>query len=61
MGLAGGNVLAIEVPVESIEVLIFSMMAAGPEAKRPPHIVLLTTRLLPLLLTFFLATRIHQR
>jgi len=29
--------------------------------KRPPHIVLLTTRLLPLLLTFFLATRIHQR
>ena len=33
---------------------------AGPDAKRPPHIVLLTTRLLPLLLLLFLVTRIHR-
>src|ERR1700749_3673430 len=52
---------------KSIEVLICSMMAAGPDAKRPPHIALPAMGFLPLLflliLPLFLATGItkHDR
>ena len=41
------------------QVSLYTMMAAGPDAKRPPHIVLPTMRFLPPFLTLFLATRIH--
>jgi hypothetical protein len=44
MGLARGNVLPVEVPVEIDRALISSMTGSLSEPKRPPHILLLMMR-----------------
>ncbi len=46
MGFGRGDVLAYKCRSKSMEVLISSMMASGPDANRPPHILLLIVSLL---------------